>query len=101
MAAMLAKNQWDRKPIPSVLADLRESEKIGCTAFPDCPASYTLAYGQVENRMVGNENNIDIMRRKATELLKANHPHTRMVDYVWAGPEKGWLNREAATAAGL
>jgi hypothetical protein len=101
MAAMLVKNQWDRKPIPSVLADLRESEKIDCTTFPGCPASYTLAYGQTEVRMVNGENNIDIMRRKAKELLKASHPHTRMVDYVWAGPEKGWLDREAATAAGL
>jgi hypothetical protein len=101
MAAMLVKNQWDRKPIPSMLADLRESEKISCTAFPDCLASYTLAYGQVENRMVGHENNLDIMRRKARELLNAHHPHTRMVDYVWAGPEKGWLDREMATAAGL
>jgi hypothetical protein len=51
--------------------------------------------------MVGNENNLDIMRRKARELLNAHHPHTRMVDYVWAGPEKGWLDREMATAAGL
>jgi hypothetical protein len=101
MAAMLVKNQWDRKSIPSVLADLRESEKIDCTAFPDCLASYTLAYGQTEIRMVDGENNIDIMRRKAKELLKAGHPHTRMVDYVWAGPEMGWLDREAATAAGL
>ena len=101
MAAMLVKNQWDRKPIPSVLADLHESEKISCTAFPDCLASYTLAYGQVENRMVGHENNLDIMRRKARELLNAYHPHTLMVDYVWAGPEKGWLDREMATAAGL
>jgi hypothetical protein len=101
MAAMLVKNQPDGKPRPVVLADLRESEKIECTAFPACPASYTLAYGQVENRMVGNENNLDIMRCKAKELLKANHPHTQMVDYVWAGPEKGWLDREAATAAAL
>jgi len=58
-------------------------------------------YGQTEIRMVDGENNIDIMRRKAKELLKASHPHTRMVDYVWAGAEKGWLDREAATAAGL
>jgi hypothetical protein len=28
MAAMLVKNQDDGKPIPGVLADLRESEKI-------------------------------------------------------------------------
>lgn len=101
MAAMLVKNQRDGKPIPSVLADLRESGKVVCTAFPGCPASYTLAYGQIENRMVGDENNLDIMRRKAKELLNANHPHILMVDYVWAGPEKGWLDREEATAAGL
>jgi hypothetical protein len=99
MAAMLVKNGPDGKPIPSVLADLSESEKIECTAFRSCPASYTLAYGKSEIRMVGGENNIDIMRRKAKELLNANHPHTGMADQVWT--EKGWLDREAATAAGL
>ena len=99
MAAMLVKNQDDGKPIPNVFADLRDSEKISCTASSGCWASYTLACGQTEVR---DENILDIMRRKARELLKANHPHSLMVDdYLWGEPQKGWIDNEAATKAGL
>jgi hypothetical protein len=55
-----------------------------------CSISYVLSYGQIENRMVGNENNLDIMRRKAQTLIAERHPHPLLDDtYVWGGPEKG------------
>jgi hypothetical protein len=61
-----------------------------------------LSYGQAENRMVGNENNLDVIRRKAQELINKRHPHPLLDDaYVWGGPEKGCLDKEAARAAGL
>lgn len=99
MAAMLERNGADGRPVAD--PGLPVKEVLTCDVGA-CPISYTLAYGQVENRMVGNENNLDIMRRKAHEVIANNHPHPFFDDtYVWGGPEKGWLNREAAKAAGL
>ena len=103
MAALLIRNNANGKPMEhAVLGDVRGSEKVNCTAFPDCLISYTLAYGQTEDRMVGGANNIATMRRQAGELVRGGHPHVLTDDcYVWNGPKLGWLDKKAADVAGL
>ncbi len=100
MAGMLAKNGADGKPV-AYGDGLPANELVNC-GVRGCPISYTLAYGRTENRIERNENVIDIMRRRAQELVTINHPHPIADDsYVWGGSERGWLEREAAKAAGL
>jgi hypothetical protein len=99
MAAMLEKNGADGGP----LADpgLPANERVHC-GVRSCPVSYTLAYGQVENRIEGTENVLDVIRRTASGLVTDSHPHPGMEDsYVWGGTKRGWLDREAAKVAGL
>jgi hypothetical protein len=99
MAAYLSRSGADGKPFGN--PGLPVNETLTCT-IGACPISYVLSYGQAENRMVGNENNLDIMRNKAKELIAKRHPHPSFDDaYVWGGPEKGWLDKEAANAAGI
>lgn len=101
MAAMLERNGADGKPVAD--PGLPTTEVVDC-AVRACPISYTLASGQVENRIdvETNENVINIMRRKAQVLVTDNHPHPFMADcYVWGGTKLGWLDKEAAKAAGM
>jgi hypothetical protein len=99
MAALLSRSGADGKPYGN--PGLPVNETLTCSVGA-CSISYVLSYGQVENRMVGSENNLDIMRRKAQELIVERHPHPAFDEtYVWGGPEKGWLDKEAARAAGL
>jgi hypothetical protein len=101
MGASLDRNGPDGKR--RVILDLPNSdiEIVQCSTY-DCFVSYTLIFGHNENRMEGNENVVDTMRRKARELVAADHPHTGLEDgYTWRGAEKGWLSKKAAKAAGL
>jgi hypothetical protein len=101
MGASLDRNGADGKR--RVLADLPscEIEILACST-DDCFVSYTLVYGQNEIRMEGNESVVDLMRRKARELVAASHPHTDLEEgYTWGGTRKGWLSKKAAKAAGL
>ncbi len=99
MAALLSRSGADGKPYGN--PGLPVNETLTCSVGA-CSISYVLSYGQVENRIVGKENNLDIMRRKAQELITERHPHPLFDEtYVWGGPEKGWLDKEAARAAGL
>jgi hypothetical protein len=63
--------------------------------------SFTLAYGQAENRIEGNENNLDVVCRTALDKIRINRPHPGNGDFIWGGVKLGWLDREAAKAAGL
>jgi hypothetical protein len=99
MAAILSRSGADGKPFGN--PGLPVNETLTCS-IGACSISYILSYGQSENRIVGTENNLDILRRSAKELIAERHPHPALDDtYVWGGPEKGWLDKEAANAAGL
>jgi hypothetical protein len=98
MAAILDKNGSDGKPIV-LPTGLTNSEVLKCER--DCPFSFTLAYGAVENRIEDGQNILDLLRREARTVIKYDHPLHLTDTYVWGGPKKGWLDREKATAAGL
>src|SRR5271155_136339 len=98
MAAMLEKNGADGKPI--VDPGLPANEVVNCPVR-FCSISYTLAYGQTENRTEGNQNVLDLLRREALKKVTISHPHTRGDDpYVWGGTKLGWLNKDEAKAVG-
>jgi hypothetical protein len=44
---------------------------------------------------------LDVMRRKANDLIAASHPTHFITVYIWGGTENGWLDRNQAKAAGL
>jgi hypothetical protein len=99
MAAILEKNGADGKPL--VNPGLPANEILNC---PEklCHVSFALAYGQTENRMEGNQNVLDVIRRTASEMVRQDHPHWQVDNsYIWGGIKLGWLDREKAKAAGL
>jgi hypothetical protein len=100
MAAMLDRNGPDGKPM--AYPRFAKNELVPCQV-QGCRVSYTLAYGQVENRMEGNQNILDAIRRTASALVKADHPHVPIVGatYVWGGLKLEWLDRDQANAAGM
>lgn len=99
MAAMLAKNGPDRTPI-SLPDHITDTEVLKCNEFP-CPFSYTLAYDASEDREEDGENVLEVMRRTGHDAITLEHPLHLIDTYVWGGLDKGWLNKEEATAAGL
>lgn len=97
MAAMLDRNCADGKS--AILpASLKNSEVLTCA---DCSVSYTLAFGAAENRIERGENVLSLLRSQAEDLVSKSHPSHSTETYVWAGVDKGWLDREQAKAAGL
>jgi hypothetical protein len=88
MAAILSRNTLDGKN-PSLPDNLTIREMVGCSAKL-CSYSYTLAAGQVENRMVEDKNNLDLMRRQAHELVIEGHPDHSVDAFWWKGPREGW-----------
>lgn len=97
MAAILEKNRPDGKPI--VLPNGVEiSEIIQC---PGCSQSHTLAYGAAENRIQDEQNVVETFPKAARALLAEIHPMHDVEMYVWGGLNRGWLDREQATAVGM
>ena len=99
MAAILEKNGPNGKP--AVLPDSLTNREVLKCSDRFCETSYTLAYGASENRLEEGAHVVEIMRRKAAALIEEEHPPHSTDTYVWGGPKQGWLNREAAKAAGL
>jgi hypothetical protein len=64
-----------------------------------CQVSYILAYGVAENRIEEGQGVLDLMRRKANDLIADSHPTHFVTTYVWGGIENGWLDRKQAEAA--
>ena len=101
MGASLDRNGPDGKRRVFLDSPNSEIEIVACST-DDCFVSYTLVYGQNEIGMEGKENVVETMRRKARELVAITHPHTDSEGgYTWGGTRRGWLNKEAARAAGL
>jgi hypothetical protein len=89
MAAILSRNSLDGKN--EVLPDgLTIREEVRCRA-KSCPQSYTLASGEIENRIVDGKNILDLMRRDAPEVVIEGHPDHSVEIYVWKGPQQGWV----------
>jgi hypothetical protein len=99
MAAMLMKNGANGKA-PGLPDSLTHSNLVRCSV-QSCPFSYTLAYGVNEDRIENGQNVLELLRRQAFALVQENHPPHMTNDYVWGGPNLGWLDREQATVAGL
>jgi hypothetical protein len=97
MAAVLERNDPSGKP--TVLPEgMEHSEVVKCEY---CHTSFTLAYGAAEIRMQAGRLVPELMREKAIETVAGSHPIHEVEMYVWGGIEKGWLDREQATAAGM
>lgn len=98
MAAYLVRNHADGTPIAYPgLTGLPELLPCGvpCGAL-GCDVSYTLACGQVEKHIEGN---FELIRSKATELVKRNHPHPVPDDaYEWNHIAREWMKAERAQA---
>lgn len=88
MAAILSRNALDGKN-PVLPDDLTIREAVPCTAKL-CSCSYTLAAGQIENRIVDGKNNLDLLRRQAPEVVIEGHPDHSVDTYWWKGPHEGW-----------
>jgi hypothetical protein len=95
--ASLELHPKDARPTPS---NLPARELIACPES-ECGICGTLSYIDAENCMIGEENNLEVMRRTAKVLMAKDHPHLSLGFYVWGGPRKGWLDKEAARVAGL
>src|SRR6266446_1959276 len=99
MAALLSRSGADGKPYGN--PGLPVNETLTCSVGA-CSISYVLSYGQVENRMVGNENNLDIMRRKARELITQRHPHPLFDEtYVWGRTRKRMVGQGSCESGGI
>lgn len=96
MGAILRKNHGGAAD-PS-LPEPYETIECGVRA---CSISYTLKYGQVEVRRPDSA--IDLMRRKAVELISKNHPHPLGLHecYLWSEDEHGWIEDQQAKHAGV
>ena len=92
MAAVLEKNDLSSgKPIR--LPDgLTNQEVVNCYDH-FCPVSYTIAYGIGENRIQGEQKVPHVMREKANKVIRDSHPVHSVEMYIWAGIEKGWLDK--------
>jgi hypothetical protein len=99
MAACLIRTIPGGKPMVLPVS-LTNKEVLEC---PDhfCQVSYMLAYGDAENRIEEGQNVLDVMRRKANDLIADSHPTHFIIVYIWGGTENGWLDRKQAKAAGL
>lgn len=99
MAACLIRTTPGGKP--TVLpVSLTNKEVLEC-ADHFCQVSYILAYGVAENRIEEGQNVLDLMRRKANDLIADSHPTHFVTVYLWGGIENGWLDRKQAKAAGF
>lgn len=99
MAAFLIRTTLGGKP--TVLPDsLTNKEELNC-ADHFCQVSYILAHDAAENRMEEGQNVLDLMRRKAKDLIANGHPMHFVTVYLWGGIRNGWLDRKQAKAAGL
>ena len=99
MAAMLDKNDPTTHS-PKVYPELglaASHEEVSC---PSCETTYTLSYGQSENRIQDGQNVRDLIRSTAAEKVMESCPH-REATFVWAGIQEKWLNKEQARAAGI
>jgi hypothetical protein len=94
MPAMLERNGKDGKPTPS---NIPPQEVIHCSR-DGCKTSYTLSYTDDEYYMHGSELNVDKMRRLATEIADNEHPAHFTQNYLWKGPERGWLEADSLAA---
>lgn len=99
MAAMLDKNHPNGTPV--AYPGLPTTEIVSCREKL-CETTYTLAYGQTENRIEADQNVLDLIRRTALEKVTTSHPHNPLGNdtYVWGGTKLRWLDKEQATAAG-
>jgi hypothetical protein len=68
----------------------------------ECLTGTDVAYGQMEYRIEGNQDVLDVVRRTTLEKVTDSHLHSRNDDsYVWGGIELGRLDTVRATAAGI
>ena len=79
MAACLIRTTPGGKPTVLPLS-LTNQEVLKC---PDhfCQVSYILAYGDAENRIQEGQNVLDVMRRKANDLIADSHPTHFIIVY--------------------
>ena len=85
----------DGAKVPIKYPGLLPNEYVDCSNR-SCPLSYALVYGQVEVHRP--DSSIDLMRRKAIELISNYHPHPsgRHELYLWSEHERRWLDEESA-----
>src|ERR1700691_1793615 len=99
MAAMLDKNDPTSKT-PRAYPELGLAGTHEVVPCPFCESTYTLSYGQSENRMEGNQNVRDLIRSTAAEKVADSCPHLEAT-FVWGGTKLKWLDKEQARAASL
>ena len=99
MAACLIRTTPGGKPV--VLPDSLTNKEVLECADHFCQVSYILAYGVAENRIQEGQNVLDLMRRKANDLIADSHPTHFATVYLWGGVKNGWLDSKQAKAAGL
>lgn len=72
-------------------------EIIPCSDIK-CEFSYVLSYTQEESFLSGIELNIARMRRLAVALIEREHPTHLTKNFLWKGPERGWLEADPIAA---
>lgn len=99
MGASLDINGQDGKP--TVVSNIPAQKAIRCP-YNGCEISYTLSYTGDEYRMVGSENNVAIMERKAVKLIEKEHPVHSTKTFMWKaignGPECEWRAADSLAA---